>query len=88
MEFENLHDHANWLTSEIEALKARLSGGGSDLEARVTKLEGRVSAADNLARVAMAEIKEHEAETNTLTQPTTEATDGKANDQGTSEAAG
>lgn len=80
MEFENLHQHVAWLTDELAKIT-----GSSNLESRVATLESRVAAADNLARVAMAEIKEHEAETNTLSQPAMpvmETTDGKitAND--------
>ena len=46
----------------------------ADLRARVEKLEARLTSADEVARAAMAEIKEHEAETE---KPATEASDCK-----------
>lgn len=86
MEFENLHQHVAWLTDELAKIT-----GSSNLESRVATLESRVTAADNLARVAMAEIKEHEAETNTLSQPVApvmEAPHGQVDNQETSGPAG
>lgn len=67
MEFANLHEHVAWLTGEFSALEEKFAGKSvgelEALEARVAALETRLSTATNLAKAAMAEIKEHEAET-------------------------
>lgn len=90
MEFENLHQRVDWLTEKLEGHSSS-NDRVAALEARVATLETRLAAADGLARAAMAEIKEHESETNTMSQPETpamEAPHGQIDNQGTSSLAG
>lgn len=98
MEFENLHEHAAWLTKEVAAVKARLeTPAAAPVSPELEALESRVAALEALEPVTLkarlekletlfhAGVERAKAKVPTE-QQAAETDDGKTHDEGAQQA--